>query len=40
MSLVLEDAAEVQTGSGAVRRLGRILLKGDNIALLSTATAT
>ncbi len=40
MSLVLDDAAEVSTKTGTVRQLGRILLKGDNISLLSTATAT
>ncbi|KAJ1340224.1 hypothetical protein BSLG_005217 [Batrachochytrium salamandrivorans] len=37
MSLVLDDAEEVSTKTGARKQLGRILLKGDNITLLCNA---
>ncbi|KAL2917488.1 hypothetical protein HK105_202769 [Polyrhizophydium stewartii] len=37
MSLVLDDAEEVAVKTGARKKLGRILLKGDNITLLCNA---
>mmetsp|Transcript_12098 Transcript_12098/g.26208 ORF Transcript_12098/g.26208 Transcript_12098/m.26208 type:complete len:87 (-) Transcript_12098:43-303(-) len=37
MNFVLEDAAEVDTRTGKVERVGRILLKGDAITLMQKA---
>ncbi|XP_021962264.1 probable small nuclear ribonucleoprotein E [Folsomia candida] len=37
MNLVLDDAYEINTKSGARRRCGRLLLKGDNITLIQNA---
>ncbi|KAK2715454.1 probable small nuclear ribonucleoprotein E [Artemia franciscana] len=34
MNLVLDEAEEVQIKSGERRKIGRILLKGDNISLI------
>eukprot|EP01130_Rhizamoeba_saxonica_P005179 TRINITY_DN2072_c0_g1_i1.p1 TRINITY_DN2072_c0_g1~~TRINITY_DN2072_c0_g1_i1.p1 ORF type:complete len:104 (+),score=24.03 TRINITY_DN2072_c0_g1_i1:112-423(+) len=34
LNLVVDDAEEVYTKSGEKRRIGRILLKGDNITLI------
>lgn len=36
MNLVIDDAIEVSTKDGAKEELGRILLKGDNITLVSS----
>lgn len=35
MNIVIEDAIEVSTEDGTKENLGRILLKGDNITLIS-----
>ncbi|EGF78160.1 hypothetical protein BATDEDRAFT_90820 [Batrachochytrium dendrobatidis JAM81] len=40
MNLVLDDAEEVSTKTGARKQLGRILLKGDNITLFCNAPTT
>lgn len=37
MNLVLDDAAEVDAAKKTNKALGRILLKGDTIALMQTA---
>ena len=37
MNLVLEDAEEVHIKKDTRRRVGRILLKGDNITLIQQA---
>ncbi|KAI8897668.1 hypothetical protein BC833DRAFT_592908 [Globomyces pollinis-pini] len=37
MSVVLDDAEEIETKKGTRKPLGRILLKGDNITLLCAA---
>lgn len=37
MNLVLDDAVEVNTKKGTKRPVGRIMLKGDNIALIQQA---
>ena len=37
MSLVLEDAVEINVKDGTRKEIGRILLKGDNITLLCEA---
>ncbi|KAK9474777.1 uncharacterized protein V1510DRAFT_410641 [Dipodascopsis tothii] len=39
MNLVVDDAVEVSERKGSRRDLGRILLKGDNITLLSSLDA-
>lgn len=36
MNIVIDDAEEVSTKDGTRERLGRILLKGDNITLISS----
>lgn len=36
MNLVIDDAVEVSTKDGSREPLGRILLKGDNITLISS----
>ena len=36
MNIVLEDAVEVSTKTGATQKLGKIMLKGDNITLISS----
>ncbi|OBA23789.1 Sm-like ribonucleo protein [Metschnikowia bicuspidata var. bicuspidata NRRL YB-4993] len=36
MNIVIDDAVEISTASGAKETLGRILLKGDNITLISS----
>lgn len=36
MNLVIDDAVEVNTKKNTKRTLGRILLKGDNITLISS----
>jgi small nuclear ribonucleoprotein E len=38
MNLVLEDAVECSIKKGTRNELGRILLKGDNITLITTAS--
>lgn len=35
MNVVIDDAVEISTKTGAKEELGRILLKGDNITLIS-----
>mmetsp|Transcript_13843 Transcript_13843/g.28375 ORF Transcript_13843/g.28375 Transcript_13843/m.28375 type:complete len:95 (+) Transcript_13843:35-319(+) len=37
MNLVLDDAAEIDNTKKTEKRVGRILLKGDTIALMQTA---
>jgi len=39
MNVVLDDAEELDTKSGARRQLGRAMLKGDNITLIMKAEA-
>jgi small nuclear ribonucleoprotein E len=39
MNVVLDDAEEVDMKTGARKRLGRTLLKGDNITLIMKASA-
>ena len=39
MNLVLDDAEEVHTKKATRKKLGRILLKGDNISLLQPVIA-
>lgn len=36
MNVVIDDAVEVSTNDGSKESLGRILLKGDNITLISS----
>lgn len=36
MNIVIDDAVEISTVNGAKEDLGRILLKGDNITLISS----
>lgn len=36
MNIVIDDAEEVSTKDGTREQLGRILLKGDNITLISS----
>lgn len=36
MNIVIDDAVEVSTKDGAKEELGRILLKGDSISLISS----
>jgi len=36
MNVVIDDATEVNTDDGSKEELGRILLKGDNITLISS----
>lgn len=36
MNVVIDDAIEVNTDDGSKEELGRILLKGDNITLISS----
>lgn len=36
MNIVIDDAIEVSTQDGTTEKLGRILLKGDNITLISS----
>lgn len=36
MNIVLEDAIEITTSTGELEKLGKLLLKGDNITLIST----
>lgn len=36
MNVVVDDAVEVSTVDGTEEKLGRILLKGDNISLVSS----
>lgn len=36
MNIVVDDAVEVSTEDGGRQELGRILLKGDNITLISS----
>ncbi|CAH2351683.1 U6 snRNA-associated Sm-like protein LSm6 [[Candida] railenensis] len=36
MNVVIDDAVEVSTEDGSREELGRILLKGDNITLISS----
>lgn len=36
MNVVIDDAVEVSTEDGSKEELGRILLKGDNITLISS----
>lgn len=36
MNIVIDDAVEVSTENGSREELGRILLKGDNITLISS----
>jgi len=38
MNTVLDDAVEVNTKKGTHREIGRIILKGDNIALICNIT--
>jgi small nuclear ribonucleoprotein E len=37
MSLVLDEAEEIDSKNQTTKKLGRILLKGDNISLLCAA---
>jgi small nuclear ribonucleoprotein (snRNP)-like protein len=37
MNLVLDDASEVDTRTGAARAVGQIMLKGDTITLIQVA---
>jgi small nuclear ribonucleoprotein E len=39
MNLTLDDAEEIDVKRGKRKRLGRILLKGDNITLMMNAPA-
>lgn len=39
MNIVLDEAEEVYVKSEQKRKLGRILVKGDNIALIQSASA-
>lgn len=39
MNLVLDEAVEISLKKGTRNDLGRILLKGDNITLITAATA-
>merc|ERR1712244_205345 len=36
MNLVLDDAAEVHLKRGTIKRVGRVMLKGDNITLIQS----
>lgn len=36
MNIVIDDAKEISTEDGSSEALGRILLKGDNITLISS----
>lgn len=36
MNVVIDDAVEISTKDGSQEELGRILLKGDNITLISS----
>jgi len=36
MNLVLDDAAEVHLKRGTMKRVGRVMLKGDNITLIQS----
>ena len=36
MNLVLDEAAEVHLKRGTMKRVGRIMLKGDNITLIQS----
>ncbi|KAF8003403.1 small nuclear ribonucleoprotein E snRNP-E [Metschnikowia aff. pulcherrima] len=36
MNVVVDEAVEISTSSGSKEELGRILLKGDNITLISS----
>lgn len=36
MNIVIDDAVEISTKDGSKEELGRILLKGDNITLISS----
>uniref|UniRef100_A0A8C9USF0 Small nuclear ribonucleoprotein E n=1 Tax=Spermophilus dauricus TaxID=99837 RepID=A0A8C9USF0_SPEDA len=38
VNLVLDDAEEIFLGGGAIKQLGRIMLKGDNITLLQSGS--
>lgn len=40
MNLVLEDAEEINTKNDSRKALGRILLKGDNISLMTAAAGS
>ncbi|KAF9915833.1 hypothetical protein BX616_005253 [Lobosporangium transversale] len=40
MNLVLDNAAEVNTKKGTRKEVGRILLKGDNITLIQSASGS
>merc|ERR1712183_805684 len=40
MNLVLDDAVEINTKRGGKRRLGRIMLKGDNITVIQQKQET
>ena len=40
MNLVLGDAVEISTKKGTRNEVGRILLKGDNITLITAASTT
>jgi small nuclear ribonucleoprotein (snRNP)-like protein len=40
MNMVLDDAAEIDATKKTTKSLGRILLKGDTIALMQTANPT
>lgn len=39
MNLVLDEAEEVSAKRGSRKQLGRILLKGDNITLMTAAAS-
>lgn len=39
MNVVIEEAVEISTKDGTKENLGRILLKGDNISLISSLDA-
>lgn len=36
MNIVVDEAVEISTKDGSKEQLGRILLKGDNITLISS----
>ena len=40
MNLVLDNAAEVHLKRGTIKKVGRIMLKGDNITLIQSMDGT
>ena len=40
MNLVLDNAAEVHLKRGTMKKVGRIMLKGDNITLIQSMDGT